>query len=151
MKTPIGKLKLTTRFYCDCCEILNLLQKSKSTNPDEIEIDRLIGLLSYGEFLPTVQNDWMDGFRSWFANEVIDGLGLLLNGNAVKSNFSLRYHLAECILVYDPLNDEAFAVKMFRLVQPGQKRNGKKTCTILSAAITRRHWALIIPFCSTTP
>lgn len=119
------KVKIDDSIYCDCCEILNLLQKSKSTNPGESEIDRLIGLLSYGEFLPTLQNDWMDGFRSWFANEVIDGLGLLFTGNVVKANFSLRYHMAECILVYDPLNDEAFSMKCSILYHLGKKGMAK--------------------------
>ena len=119
------KVKIDDSVYCDCTEILNLLQKSKTTNTDEAEIDKLIGLLSYGEFLPAIQNDWMDGFRSWFANEVIDGLGFLFNGNVVKENFSLRYHIAECILVYDPLNDEAFTMKCSILYHLGKKGMAK--------------------------
>lgn len=119
------EIRMEDFIYCDYCEILNLLQKSKSTNLGENEINELIGLLSFGEFLPAVQNEWMDGFKSWFGNEIVDGLSSLFNENEVKNNFSLRYHLAECILVYDPLNDEAFAMKCSVLYHLGKKGMAK--------------------------
>lgn len=119
------KIRMDGTIYCDYCEILNLLRKSKSINLGENEINELIGLLSFGEFLPAVQNEWMDGFKSRFANEIIDGLSSLFNENEVKANLSLRYHLAECILVYDPLNDEAFAMKCSVLYHLGKKGMAK--------------------------
>lgn len=119
------RISMEDMIYCDYCEILKLLRKSKSTNLNENEIKELIGLLSFGEFLPAVQNEWMDRFKSWFANEIIDGLSSLFNENEVKANFSLRYHLAECILVYDPLNDEAFAMKCSVLYHLGKKGMAK--------------------------
>jgi hypothetical protein len=67
----------------------------------------------------------MDGFKSRFANEIIDEISSLLNGNVVKANFSLRYHLAESILVFDPLNDEAFAIKCSVLYHLGKKGMAK--------------------------
>jgi two-component SAPR family response regulator len=33
----------------------------------------------------------------------------------------MRYHLADCILVYDPLNEEAFAMKCSVLYHLGKK------------------------------
>ncbi len=119
------KIRLDGAIYCDYCEILNLLRKSKSINLGENEINELIGLLSFGEFLPNVQTEWMDGFKSTFANEIIDGLSLLFNETGVENNFSLLYHLAECILVYDPLNDEAFAMKCSVLYHLGKKGMAK--------------------------
>lgn len=119
------KIRMDAATYCDYCEILNLLRKSKSINLGESEIKQLIGLLSFGEFLPAIQTEWMDGFKSRFANEIIDEISSLLNGNVVKANFSLRYHLAECILVSDPLNDEAFAIKCSVLYHLGKKGMAK--------------------------
>jgi len=115
------KIKMKETVYCDYCEILALVRKSKSGRLDEFEINRLIGLLSFGELLPALQNEWMDSFKSTFANEVIDGLSSLLLEDVVKSNLSLRYHLAKCILIFDPFNDEAFAVKCSVLYQLGKK------------------------------
>jgi two-component SAPR family response regulator len=119
------KIKSEDPVFCDYCEILNLFSKSKSTALTEDKIKELIALLSFGEFLPAVQNDWMDGFKSQFDNETIDGLSSLFNETDVKNNFSLRYHLAECILVYDPLNDEAFAMKCSVLYNLGKKSMAK--------------------------
>ncbi len=119
------KIKMGPNISCDFREALQLLRKTNSTNLSEIEIKQLIALLSFGEFLPAVQTDWMDEFKSKFANEAIDGLSSLFKLKEVWSNVSLRYHLAECILVYDPLNDEAFAVKCSVLYHLGKKGMAK--------------------------
>jgi two-component SAPR family response regulator len=119
------KIKMGPNISCDYCEALHLLRKANSANMSEIEINQLIALLSFGEFLPAVETDWMDEFKSRFANEAIDGLSSLFKLKEVWSNVSLRYHLAECILVYDPLNDEAFAVKCSVLYHLGKKGMAK--------------------------
>jgi len=49
----------------------------------------------------------------------------MFNEEIVKNNFSLRYQLAECILIYDPLNDEAFAMKCSVLYHLGKKGMAK--------------------------
>jgi len=87
----------------------------------ETEIQELIGLLSFGELLPFVNTEWLDGFKSQFTNEIIDVLSSLFNEEVVNNNASLRYHLAESILIYDPLNDEAFAMKCSVLYHLGKK------------------------------
>lgn len=120
------KIKMEPAIYCDYCEVLRLLRKTNSTSLGEIEINQLIALLSFGEFLPAIQTEWMDEFKSRFANETIDGLSSLFNLKEVRNNLSLRYHLAECILVYDPLNDEAFAIKTSILYHLGKKGMAKK-------------------------
>ena len=119
------KIKLEDQIFCDYAEILNLLSKLKTSSLSESEIQKLIGLLSTGEFLPVIQTEWMDRFKSVFANEVIDGLSSLFNENDVKNNFSLRYHLAESILVYDPLNDQAIEMKCSTLYHLGKKGMAK--------------------------
>jgi two-component SAPR family response regulator len=119
------KIKLEGHVFCDYTEIIQLLRKSKSNAILEPEIHELIVLLSFGEFLPQIQTEWMDEFKSVFANEVIDGLSSLFRGKEVMDNFSLQYHLAECILVYDPLNDEAFSRKCSVLYQISKKGMAK--------------------------
>jgi two-component SAPR family response regulator len=119
------KIQMDSNIFCDYCEALRLLRKAKSSSLAENEIQQLIALLSYGEFLPAVQTEWMDEFKSKFAAETIDGLSSLFNLKEVWSNLSLKYHLAECILVYDPLNDEAFAVKCSVLYNLGKKGMAK--------------------------
>jgi len=124
-ENTLWRIELGNAVFCDYCETLNLLEKSKSNSLSEDEIHYLISLLSFGDLLPAVQTEWMDVFKSRFASQVIDGLGSLVNADDVKDNFSLRYHLAECILEYDPLNDEAFAIKCSVLYQLGKKGMAK--------------------------
>lgn len=119
------KIKTGSSIFCDYTEILNLLRKSKSHTLSVADINMLIALLSFGEFLPNVHNEWMDGFKSDFTNEIIDVLGSLLYVKDVINNFSLQYHLSESILVYDPLNDEAFAMKCSILYHLGKKGMAK--------------------------
>jgi len=126
-ENSLWRINLGNAVFCDYLEIIDLLKKSKSTLLTEAEIHELISLLSFGDFLPAVQTEWMDAFKSQFANEVIDGLSSLYNEDEVKNNFSLRYHLAECILIYDPLNDEAFALKCSVLYQLGRKGMAKNS------------------------
>ena len=118
-------IKIDEPIFCDYTEILRLLRKSKSTTVTEPEIQELITLLSFGEFLPQIHSEWMDGFKAHFANETIDGLTLLFNEKTIRNNLSLCYHLAECALVYDPLNDEAFAMKCSVLYHLGKKGMAK--------------------------
>lgn len=111
--------------YCDYTEILNLLRLSKSNTLSVPDMNKLIALLSFGEFLPSMNNDWMDGFKSEFANEIIDVLSSLFYLNEVINNLSLQYHLSESILIYDPFNDEAFAKKCAVLYHLGKKGMAK--------------------------
>ena len=115
------KVNLCEPLYCDYTVILKLLDKSKSAFLTEVEINQLIALFSIGEILPAVQTEWVDAFKSQFVNEMIDGLTSLFSLKEVKSNLSLRYHLSECILIADPFNDEAFAIKCSVLYHLGKK------------------------------
>ena len=119
------KIKIENLTFCDYTEILDSLTKAKSNTLTESEINELISLLTFGEFLPEIHSEWMDVFKSQFANDTIDGLSSLFNEKEVKNNLSLRYHLAECILVYDPLNDEAFSIKCSVLYHLGKKGMAK--------------------------
>ena len=119
------EIKIGSNVFCDMSEITDLLRKSKSNSLTESEIHQLIALLSIGEFLPAIKTEWMDGFKSQFTSEIVDTLGSLFNEEIVKNNVSLRYHLAESILVYDPLNDEAFAMKCSVLYHLGKRGMAK--------------------------
>jgi two-component SAPR family response regulator len=119
------KINLGSTVFCDYVAILDLLQKIRSTTLATTEIHELISLLSFGALVPTIQTEWMDGFRTRFGGETIDGLGALISQENVMDDLSLRYHVAECILVFDPLNDEAFSLKCSVLYHLGKKGMAK--------------------------
>jgi len=124
-ENSLWKIKIDSSIFCDYTEILHLIRQSKTTNITESEIFELISLLSFGEFLPNIQTEWLDAFKSQFANETIDRLSSLLNENVDRDNLSLKYHLAECILEFDPLNDEAISIKCSVLYHLGKKGTAK--------------------------
>jgi len=119
------KIKLENSIFCDYTEILHLIRESKTARVTETGILKLISLLAFGDFLPNIQSEWMDAFKSQFANETIDRLSSMFNDNVVKDNLDLRFHLAESILVLDPLNDEAFSIKCAVLYHLGKKGTAK--------------------------
>ena len=124
-ENSLWKIKMSNSIFCDYTEILHLIRQSKTSGITEIEILELLSLLSFGEFLPNIQSEWMDAFKSQFANETIDRLSSLFIEKVVKDNLNLRYHLAESILVFDPLNDEAFSIKCSVLYHLGKKGTAK--------------------------
>jgi two-component SAPR family response regulator len=125
-ENALWRINFENTVFCDYLAIANLLKMIKTTDLEEREIHELISHLSFGEFLANLQFEWLDGFKSHFTSDMIDGLGSLISQKNVKENLSLRYHLAECILVYDPLNDEAFAMKCSVLCQLGKKGMAKQ-------------------------
>lgn len=124
-ENSLWRISLGHGVFCDYLKIINLFSKSKSNTLTEDEIHELISLLAFGDFLPAVQIEWMDAFKSRFASDVIDGLNSLFNKIDVENNLSLCYHLAECILIYDPMEDEAFAMKCSVLYKLGKKGKAK--------------------------
>ena len=124
-ENSVWKIKLENTVYCDYTESLNLLSSLKSGNLSDTEIERSIALLSVGDFLPTLQNEWGDRFKSQFTNYIVDGFTPLLSDDAYAQKTSLLYHISECILQYDQLNDEAFATKCSIIYKLGKKGMAK--------------------------
>jgi two-component SAPR family response regulator len=125
-ENSIWKIKMEDSVFCDYTEILQLLSKHRTGDLIESDIHKLIALLSIGDFMQSLQNEWIDRFKSQFTNQVVDGLSPLLNEELTNENMSLQYHIAECILIYDQLNDEAFALKcsiVYKLGKVGMAKN----------------------------
>jgi len=121
------KLKMGEPIYCDYIEIFQLLSKSKSKSLTEAETNYLISLLLVGEFLPLVQTEWMDNFKSKFTNDITGGITLLFKEKEIKNNASLLYNLADCIFLHEPLNDDALAIKCTVFYNMGKLDRAKQT------------------------
>ena len=119
------KINIGEQVYCDYVEALFLIEKTQSSGQVKEEVYRLISLLLAGELLPNVRTDWSDPFKSAFTNDVIDCLIFLMNSDVIKKDFSLRYHMTECVFIYDPLNEEALTVKCSILDQVGKRSLAK--------------------------
>jgi two-component SAPR family response regulator len=119
------EIKLGNEVFCDYLEILRLLRKSKTISLSLLEMNELISLIMNGEFLSQIQTKWIVGVKSQFVSEIIEELSSLFNIKEEKNDLSLRYHIAECILVLEPLSDEAFAMKCSILYHLGKKGTAK--------------------------
>lgn len=110
--------------FSDYKEALHLLEQSASeqySNPDSLE--RLLEVLSFGDILPNIQYDWIDNFKSDFSSHVIDVLMHYLDSKneVIKNNASFRLKIADIILTYDSINEEAISVKSRILYKAGKK------------------------------
>jgi two-component SAPR family response regulator len=117
------KINVEKDFYCDYLEVLELIKKSRSKEGlQQDELFHLIQIASYGDICPNVQTEWMDEFKVSFANEVIDALRYLSDHNTtILGNSSLQCNVAECILKFDSLNEEAIKIKCTALYRMGKK------------------------------
>ena len=114
-------VKLGDDIYCDYREAFSLLRKMKiKNNRTKEDVMKLLNIVSYGEMLPNLQIEWVDSFKANFANQLID---LLLDISKQKelafSPVELIY-LADTLLIYDILNDDALKLKCCALIKMGK-------------------------------
>jgi two-component SAPR family response regulator len=107
--------------YCDYNEALALL-KTIPKNSD-LSVENLVNLLqiiSAGELLPNIQEDWMDNFKSDYSNLVIDALLSIKENKNLAENPKLLILIADTILVLDTLNEDAIKLKCKSLIKLGR-------------------------------
>ncbi len=110
--------------FSDYQESLRLIETIQSSDQSNIEdILRLVELLTLGPMLPNIQMEWVDSFKNDFSNAVIDVLLHYLNhsGQPYTDNLSIRLKVAESVLKFDPISEEAIGVKCNTLYKMGKK------------------------------
>jgi two-component SAPR family response regulator len=121
-------VKLGSEVYCDYREALLLIQNmKKSNNRTKEDVMKLLSIVSSGELLPNLQTEWVDPFKANFANELIDLLIEVSKQQNLVLSLSEQVYLADAILIYDILNDDALKLKCSSLVKMG--KNGLAQAT----------------------
>lgn len=112
--------------YCDYLKALRLLNKMDKNHFNLPEVQQLVAIVSAGELLPNVQEDWIDSFKADFSNKLIDNLlnFISLNENTASS---LKIKMADAIFVHDVLNEDALKLKCSEWVKTGKTGLAKKT------------------------
>ena len=112
------KIRLGERVTCDYKEALKGLSDIQKM-PENI--NALLDLLERGSLLPDIENDWIDGFKLYFSDRVIDALTeLSQNGNwPLDDNQKLR--IANILFLHDYLSEEALFLKCSVLFYSGKK------------------------------
>jgi two-component SAPR family response regulator len=109
--------------YSDYMEVTSLIEKFNAPNIEPIESDiiRFIQVISHGELLPNLQIEWIDEFKADFSNMVLDTLFEFSTIPEIQRNHQQMNDIAECILKYDPINEEAIRMKCSTLYKLGKK------------------------------
>lgn len=112
------------QIYCDYLQALYLMRKietNKSATSIE-DIHHLLKIVSTGELLPNLQEEWIDSFKSDFSNDLIDLLLAISKFPILEDSPHLYIELADAIFIHDSLSEEALQLKCSILVKMG--RNG---------------------------
>lgn len=107
--------------YCDYNQSLTQLKElQKNTEICPEYIINLLNIISAGELLPDIQEDWIDNFKSEYSNLVIDVLLSINNHKNLTNNPKLLIKIADTILILDTLNEDAIKLKCKSLIKLGR-------------------------------
>lgn len=116
-----------TTLNIDYSSFMEITQKNNHKKEDIIH---LMQIIKRGDFLQNVAYDWLDKYKADVSGDIID---VLLNyANDHKNNFddALIIQIADAILLFDSVNEEALSIKCKSLVKNGKHSIAKKTYDI---------------------
>ena len=109
-------LKFSNEVFCD---YQFLLKKMKGTFQPltREDFEKIILVLTQGIFVADERTPWLDPFNSHFLSSLLDYLFLLTDSFEKDKNPEAIYKIADLILKSDPLNEEAFKLKIEALIK----------------------------------
>ena len=110
--------------FCDYCYVTKLLSGIKTDSNDSEKIVNFLNIISAGEICPDVQTEWIEPYKVDIGNRIIDCLDYLSKN---QKNLNLLELIANTILQYDPLNEEAIVMKCHSLYAMGKKGLAKQS------------------------
>jgi two-component SAPR family response regulator len=96
--------------YCDYVECMKLLKQEK-IHDMEFNLN-FYQIIKEGELFKGESYDWLDDFKGFIGNNIVDILIKFINELALETDGELILKLAERILETDPVNDQALAYKL---------------------------------------
>ncbi|MFY9150495.1 MAG: LamG-like jellyroll fold domain-containing protein [Prolixibacteraceae bacterium] len=101
--------------YCDYLECLKLLKQEK--NQDSEFNLKFYHIIQEGELFKGESYDWLDDFKGFVGNNVVDILLKFISELTLEKDNELILKLADRILVTDPVNDQALTYKLKTLIK----------------------------------
>jgi len=108
--------------YSDFLKIVN----SKSELSKE-QIQRLINIIQKGTFLNNLSYEWLDEFKASVANDAIDKLIQYASHIELTKESDFINHIADSILKFDSVNEEAMIMKCRALIVLGRHSIANET------------------------
>ena len=125
-------IELAHSVTCDYQEVRKLIdlihQSPKAISEDKIVL--LIEHLKSGALLPSIQSEWMDGYKSEYTNKAIDTLRKILEIERFTTPSELKLKVCNAIVALDPLDEDALVDKCRILYALGRKGQAKNTYDI---------------------
>lgn len=119
--------KCNESFFCDYYTVFDSLKNLRSQT--KIQINKLydvLHLIANGQPLPYLNQDWVDSFKSDYANYIQDTLwNIVQSGNL--TDFRLLTKIADIIFLFDPTDENAIQLKCNVLVKNGKVGLAKST------------------------
>ena len=101
--------------YCDYVECLKLLKREKIHDTD-FNLN-FYHIIQEGELFKGESYDWLDDFKGFVGNNIVDILQKFTNELSIENDTELILKLTDRILVTDPVNDQALAYKLKVLIK----------------------------------
>ena len=101
--------------YCDYIECLKLLKREKIHDTD-FNLN-FYHIIQEGELFKGESYDWLDDFKGFIGNNVVDILIKFVNELSIEQDNELILKLTDRILISDPVNDLALAFKLKVLIK----------------------------------
>lgn len=119
--------KCDESFFCDYYTVFDSLKKLQKQS--KVEVNKLydvLHLIAGGLPLPYLNQDWVDSFKSDYANYVQDMLwNIVQSGNL--TDFRLLTKIADIIFLFDPTDENAIQLKCNVLIKNGKVGLAKST------------------------
>ncbi|KQM75247.1 hypothetical protein ASE74_20730 [Pedobacter sp. Leaf216] len=110
--------------YVDYIHYINILQNQTATAQ---QVEDFFQLIKRGPLLQNLEFDWLDGFKSELSHEIINVLLSRARKPESTINPELTIQLADYILNFDPVNEEAVILKCRALGLAGKHALAKNT------------------------
>jgi two-component SAPR family response regulator len=118
--------------YCDYVECLKLLKHEKIHDTD-FNLN-FYHIIQEGELFKGESYDWLDDFKGFVGNNIVDILLKFINELTIEHDNELILKLTDRILETDPVNDQALAFKLKALIKQNNYNLAKFTyerfCTL---------------------
>lgn len=101
--------------YCDYIECLKLLKREK-IHDTNFNLN-FYHIIQEGELFKGESYDWLDDFKGFIGNNIVDILLKFLKELTIEQDGQLILKLTDRILITDPVNDQALAYKLKVLIK----------------------------------
>jgi len=108
--------------YCDYLVCLQLLKDKIRTIGD---FEQFFAIISKGDIFKGESFDWMDDYKSYICNKIVDILSRYISQYPVENNSDKIIQIADHILLNDPSNEEALAYKIKTLIYQNNSKSAR--------------------------